>query len=174
MLACVLVVATGGAYAAGAASGPKGQITACYVKKGTDRGDVRLLLKGKCTRKEGKVIWNQRGPAGDAGPRGPAGADGEEGLPATRLFARVSGAGELLSGSPGATATTLSTGDYEVSWGSQDLTDCAVVATVSSGAFGQGLIRRSISPTATNNVRIITQATDASPLNNGFDVAAFC
>ena len=187
MLATALVLATGSAYAAGALPNSAGDINACYVKKGTDRGELRLLAKGKCTRQERRLVWSQQGPPGEQGapgepgpagvegPRGLVGATGEPGQPATRLFARVSGTGTLLSGSPGASAVALGgAGDYEVSWGSQNLTNCAVDATIESGAFGQGLIRRSVSPTAANKVRILTQDTAGTQINNGFAVVAFC
>jgi hypothetical protein len=64
----------GGAYAVAirGVTDEQGVIQACYDKKGRDRGEVRLLVKGKCKRKAEKPIaWNQQGPAGPQGPQGP-------------------------------------------------------------------------------------------------------
>src|SRR3712207_9063282 len=74
-LACTaLVVATTGA-AVAAIPNSKGEITACYAKRG---GDVRIVDEGKrCKRKtERRLTWNQ---AGTQGERGPAGAGGGAG-----------------------------------------------------------------------------------------------
>lgn len=71
-----IVVLGGGAVAIGRVTTPDGQIQACYDKKGANRGDVRLLVKGKCTRAEQKIVWGQQGPQGQPGPQG---AQGEQG-----------------------------------------------------------------------------------------------
>lgn len=66
----------GGAVAIGGVVTPDGQIQACYDRKGKDRGEVRLLVRGKCTRGEKPIAWNEQGPPGDPGDPGPAGAPG--------------------------------------------------------------------------------------------------
>jgi hypothetical protein len=84
VVALVLVL-SGGALALGDRSGrqvqrvvdAKGRVTACYIKQGKHKGDVRLLVKGKCKGKEKKIKWAKQGPTGKTGatgPRGPAGA----------------------------------------------------------------------------------------------------
>jgi hypothetical protein len=150
----------------------------------TDHVRTRHIAPGAVTEEslaDGVAVSGPQGPKGDQGesgpqgPVGPKGDKGDPGEPATRLFARVASNGSLLAGSPGATATKLAgTGDYEVSWGPQDLTSCAAAATRSTGAFGQGLIRRSVSPTANNRIRIIAQDTSGSNQDIGFDLAVFC
>ena len=57
----------GGAVAIGALPDSKGRINACYVKHGERKGDVRLLVSGRCRSGERKVSWNQRGPRGESG-----------------------------------------------------------------------------------------------------------
>jgi hypothetical protein len=70
----LLIVVGGGAYAASAQLAGEQQITACVVKKGPAKGDVRIISKGTCKRSEKSVVWNQTGPAGPAGATGPAGS----------------------------------------------------------------------------------------------------
>ena len=62
-----VVVVGGGAIAIGGVTDNQGRIQACYDKKGKNRGEVRLLVKGKCTGKEKKITWSQQGPPGPAG-----------------------------------------------------------------------------------------------------------
>lgn len=121
-------------------------------------------------------------PSARAALRGAAGAKGDKGdagTPATRMFARVAANGTLLSGSAGAVVTKLAgSGDYEVRWGSDDMSKCAAVATIDDDVVGLAVAHRSASPSAANEVRIITQysleATGHPPTDFGFDVAVFC
>lgn len=73
------VVLGGGGVAISAVINEQGEITGCYVKRGENRGDLRLLVKGKCSPKEKEIVWNQRGVPGEQGPpgtaTGPAGGD---------------------------------------------------------------------------------------------------
>jgi hypothetical protein len=78
----VLAVIGGGAIALGGPTNKQGEIVACFVKKGKNRGDVRLLVKGKCKRTEKKIKWAKQGRGGATGQQGPAGATGPAG-PAT-------------------------------------------------------------------------------------------
>lgn len=65
-----VVIALGGTtYAvAGQMAGEK-VIKACVVKKGANKGDVRITKK-TCASNEKSVSWNQTGPAGATGPAG--------------------------------------------------------------------------------------------------------
>lgn len=62
-----VAVLVGGAVAIGALPDSKGRINACYVKHGERKGDVRLLVSGRCRSGEQRVSWNQRGPQGEPG-----------------------------------------------------------------------------------------------------------
>lgn len=66
----LFLVLGGGAVALGAVISGKGEIKACYDKAGANQGEVRLLVKGKCTRQEKAISWNQKGVAGPQGPAG--------------------------------------------------------------------------------------------------------
>lgn len=59
-----------GSVAVAGVTDQQGRIKACYVKKGEDRGDLRLRVKGGCTSKEKGIKWARRGPAGPQGPPG--------------------------------------------------------------------------------------------------------
>ena len=71
----------GGAVAIGGVTNSEGEIQACFDKKGADQGEVRLLVKGKCTSQERKITWSQQGPVGPQGQQGGLGAPGEQGPP---------------------------------------------------------------------------------------------
>ena len=79
----VFIAICGGSLAIGRVPNDAGQIPACFVKKGKNRGDVRLLVKGKkCRRNEKLITWavaGQPGASGDAGAPGLPGADGQPG-----------------------------------------------------------------------------------------------
>jgi hypothetical protein len=80
---CIATVAVflaigGGAVAIGGTGGPD-EIVACYDTKGHDKGDLRLLTKGSCGRKEKLIVWNQQGPQGEEGAVGGAGPPGPPG-----------------------------------------------------------------------------------------------
>jgi uncharacterized membrane protein (UPF0127 family) len=76
VMATVAVVAAlgGGAYAALAAiPGSNGVIHACFKKK---KGNLRVVNKPKCKKKERALTWNQTGPQGIQGVRGLQGVPG--------------------------------------------------------------------------------------------------
>lgn len=111
----------GGAVAISGVTNSEGEIQACYDKKGPDRGEVRLLVKGKCTRQERKIVWSRQGPPGPAGEQGlqgqpgPPGADGAAGANGSaRAYGRVSGQGvvDTARSTPGVTAVRLVEGQY--------------------------------------------------------------
>jgi len=86
----VFVAIGGGAVAIGGVVDSNGEVRACYVKKGPNRGDVRLLVKGKCSKSERAINWSQRGPSGAPGApgqQGPAGEQGPPGAPADAVGA---------------------------------------------------------------------------------------
>jgi hypothetical protein len=77
----------GGAIAIGQAGGGSDTINACVIKRGDDRGQLRVLTKGKCKRKKERALsWNQRGPAGERGAQGPEGLTGPPGSPAGSML----------------------------------------------------------------------------------------
>lgn len=58
-------------------SGSSGVINACANKK---TGELRLLGKGKCKKRERRISWSrdaQQGPTGSQGPQGPTGSDAQ-------------------------------------------------------------------------------------------------
>src|SRR4051794_36348699 len=73
----LLVALSGTAFAASRTFSSKGTITACVARDGS----LHLLAKGKkkCGKKQTKVAWNQKGPAGAAGAAGAPGRDGTAG-----------------------------------------------------------------------------------------------
>jgi hypothetical protein len=77
--AIAVAILGGGAYAFGAIPNRSGAIEACFVKSGTHRGQVRLLVTGGCRRGEKRVAWNQRGTRGVQGIQGIQGSQGSQG-----------------------------------------------------------------------------------------------
>jgi hypothetical protein len=75
VMATVAVVAAlgGGAFAVAAVTGAGKTIDACYVAKGDNQGSLRLLVKGKCGKREKPISWNQRGIQGVPGAQGSPG-----------------------------------------------------------------------------------------------------
>ena len=64
----IFIAICGGSLAIGTVPNESGQIAACYVKKGKQRGDVRLLVKGtKCRRNEKLITWAVVGQQGAPG-----------------------------------------------------------------------------------------------------------
>src|SRR5690349_17763321 len=76
----LFVALGGGAFAVGRAANGNGTIHACYEEGGPHRGDVRLLLSGRCRHRERPISWNAQGRPG---PAGPSGAPGTAGTPGT-------------------------------------------------------------------------------------------
>ncbi len=71
-----IAIIGGGSVAIGGVINEDGEIKACFDKKGKNRGDLRLLVKGRCTRQERKILWNQKGSPGDPGQPGEQGPPG--------------------------------------------------------------------------------------------------
>lgn len=78
----------GGAVAIGQAGGDSDQeIRGCVIKRGAERGQLRVVTKGKCKpKRERALTWNQRGPAGARGPAGSTGLTGPPGSPASGML----------------------------------------------------------------------------------------
>src|ERR1700758_5121518 len=83
-LAVVLALGAGSAIAAT----PTKTITVCANKK---TGALYLHQRGRCTRKQTRISWNQQGPRGLQGAQGPAGAS------AISVWGIVAGNGSVIS-----------------------------------------------------------------------------
>jgi hypothetical protein len=98
----VLAIGLGGGYALAASKSKT--ITVCADKK---TGILRLKTRGKCSRAQTRVTWNQKGPQGTQGITGPAGAA------AVSIWANVANAGSVVSGQ-GLSVQRVSAGTYQV------------------------------------------------------------
>lgn len=190
MSSFAVIMALGGtAYATHKVTGPEvknGTLTGVDVQNNSlTRKDVRAITGGDVKNgslrphdfREGEL------PAGPRGPQGEQGDKGDPGEPATRLFATVSSAGALRSGT--ATAATTGGGAYEVTF-AQPVNNCSVIGTGGANGLGYESARSvevwaeagvalngSLDP---NKVRVFTfdgaggTAFEASP----FSIAVFC
>jgi hypothetical protein len=148
--ALALFVALGGtSYAATGGFSSGGTLRACA----TEEGAIRLLKAGKkCKKGQTAVAWNQTGPAGAKGPTGATGATGATGTagaagakgsegpkgasgePANVKWGNITQEAKVQAGN-GVNAAALSNDHYVVAFNS-DVTNCAVVATLTGGAIG--------------------------------------
>ena len=95
----------GGVVAIGGVTDEQGKIQACYDKKGSNQGEVRLLVKGSCDSKTEKAIaWSQQGPPGPAGEPGKNGTKGTFGSIRTTSVPYTSGGPATASCNPGEVA----------------------------------------------------------------------
>ena len=145
------------------------------IKKNTVRGtDIRngTILSKDINRKTRSALRGQTGPAGPAGAQGP---QGDTGAAATKLWARVSGAGALLGGSGAVSVTRTEAGRYNVTF-NQDVSSCAWISTSDFRLLGDGwgVHVDHAKPPATNMVRVLTSLNTASTVDQPFDVAVFC
>lgn len=101
----VLAVSAGGGYAL-AASKTK-TITVCADKK---TGVLHLKTRGRCSRGQTRVSWNQEGPQG---PQGLQGTAGQPGAPAAAAWAHVLASGAVFAGQ-GVIIQHQSTGTYQL------------------------------------------------------------
>ena len=72
----------GVAFAAAAGSTParSGVLHGCVVKRGPDKGSLRIVKPAqRCRRGERRLTWNVGGAGGGAGPAGPTGTSGTQG-----------------------------------------------------------------------------------------------
>jgi hypothetical protein len=102
----LLAVGAGGGYAIAATRAPK-TITACASKK---TGAIYYARRGRCSRQQIKLRWNQRGPQG---ARGATGAQGPAGASAAQAWATVNSDGSIDVGQ-GLSAQHTGTGTYTV------------------------------------------------------------
>ena len=116
-LLVVAAIGLGGGYALAASSNKT--ITVCADKK---TGILHLKTRGKCSRTQTRVTWNQQGPAGpqgSQGAQGSAGAQGAQGSPGAQgpagvsVWANVTGAGSVVAGQ-GLSVQQLAAGTYQV------------------------------------------------------------
>lgn len=56
-----------------------GTINACFVKKGKHKGELRVVAKPKCSKREKSIRFNQEGQKGQQGADGQPGAPGPAG-----------------------------------------------------------------------------------------------
>jgi hypothetical protein len=155
----------GGAVAIGADANKAGEIRACYVKTGTDQGAVRLLVKGRCTRRERKITWSQRGPIGPQGVQGQRGLSGPSGSDGS--IAGVAAGGDLTGAFPNpaiATGAITAPKIATAAVGTDALADGSVTtAKIPNFAVGQAQINGN---SITSN-RIVDGAVGAVDLADG-------
>jgi hypothetical protein len=101
-----LFLALSGGYAIAASTATK-TITACANKR---TGELFLSTHGRCTKRQKKVAWNQRGLQGS---HGMTGATGPAGAAPPSAWALASNAGGTIAGD-GITSTLVSAGTYQV------------------------------------------------------------
>ena len=117
---CLFILLGGSAYAAAT-------IGSAQIKNNSIQGkDVKNGSLTKADLKRGSL------PAGPQGARGPQGPAGTSGAPATRLFAAVGSAGNLLYGRGVTGATRQSTGVYTVAF-NRPVEGCVGVASPGLG-----------------------------------------
>jgi hypothetical protein len=80
-LAAALIAPGGAAFALHRSADPTATVHACAARKG---GALRIVGPAGCRRRERRVSWNVRGPAGSPGSPGPPGAAGPVGPPGTK------------------------------------------------------------------------------------------
>ncbi len=151
-------------------------------KNSVDSGDIKKNTVRSADIRNGTILSkdiNRRTRAalrGQTGPAGPQGAQGDPGAPATRLWARVSGAGALLGGSGAVSVTRTAAGRYNVTF-NQDVSTCAWVSTSDFREIGDGwgVDVDHGKPPATNMVRVLTSlGSSGATADQPFDVAVFC
>ena len=108
-------------------------------------------------------------------PAGPQGIQGPAGAPATKLWARVTGAGALVAGSGATGVERTAAGRYNVTF-SQVVSGCAWVASSDFRGLGDGwgVHVDHGTPPGANQVRVLTSLTTASTVDQPFSVAVFC
>jgi hypothetical protein len=119
-LLVVAAIGLGGGYALAASSNKT--IKVCADKK---TGILHLKTRGKCSRSQTRVTWNQRGPAGPQGSQGATGPQGVQGVQgmqgpggaqgpaAPNVWALVAGNGAVLAGQ-GLSVDRTQAGTYQV------------------------------------------------------------
>ena len=109
-------------------------------------------------------------------PAGPQGAQGPAGAPATKLWARVTGAGVLVAGSGATGVTRTAAGRYNVTF-NQVVSGCAWVSSTdfrASGGDGWGVHVDHGTAPSPNQVRVLTSFDTTATVDQPFSVAVFC
>jgi hypothetical protein len=97
----------------------------------------------------------------------------------TRMWARVSGDGNLVSASKGnVTTERTNEGVYAVDFNANDLSLCAWIVQISSfvpgGDIPSGEVTAEIAASANDTVRVGTHDHIGDPKNHGFTLIVFC
>jgi hypothetical protein len=165
----------------------KNAVTSPKVKPGAlllsdFRRSQRSMLRGPAGAQ------GPAGPQGVPGPSGPQGERGEQGLPATRLFAHVAGAGTLGYGSGVTAVSRPATGVFDVTF-NRSLEGCSAVADsgLGIGVSGSSSFLSQVRPFIgafapdNNTVHVVIDRIQLSggvltavPQNDNFHLAVFC
>lgn len=123
----------------------------------------------------GQLPAGPQGPQGAQGPQGIPGVKGDAGAPATKLWARVSGAGALVAGSGATGVARTEAGRYNVSF-NQNVSGCAWVSSSDFRGIGDGwgVHVDHGTPPSPNQVRVLTSLDTSATVDQPFDVAVFC
>ncbi len=126
------------------------------------------------------TLGQLRGPQGPQGPRGapgPQGAAGPAGLPATKLFAKVTGFGDLQYGSSATSASRRPSGTYSVTF-NRDLSGCVALAQAGFGhpqASDVGYVNaKTFTDIEGKDVTVEISGEDGRRAQSGFQLAVFC
>jgi hypothetical protein len=170
IVACVALFLSLGGVGYAAATIGSAQIKNNSVKSADIRNGT--VLSKDISRATRKALKGQIGPQGLQGLQGPK---GDQGLPATKLWARVSGAGALLDGSGVTGVNRTAAGRYNVTF-NQDVSHCAAVSTSDFRGLGDGwgVFTDQGTPPDANTVRVLTSLNTSNTVDQPFDVAVFC
>jgi hypothetical protein len=139
-----------------------GVIHGCYGKYNLHALRVIDTSKGEsCLSNEIPLDWNQTGPTGPPG------------APATALWAVVESTGTMIRSSGATGATHITTGQYEVDF-NRDVSACAYEATLGSVLAAVGQVGVGPRFGNVNGVFVLTDNSDGSPADHGFNLAVFC
>lgn len=150
-LLLVLAVGLGGGYAF--AAGSNKTITVCADKK---TGILHLKTRGRCSRSQTRVTWNQQGPAGAQGAQGPQGvagaqgaqgAGGPQGPAGVSIWANVENDGTVIA-SQGLSVQLVSAGAYQVTVTDPVCAQRANAPTISVADSAPGMVGGGVFPVA--------------------------
>jgi hypothetical protein len=152
-----------------------------YLISSTKQISPKVLkkLKGNAGPKGTAGATGATGAAGKEGPQGKAGAEGKEGkagASATKLFAVISSAGEVIRGSGVVSATKEGGSAYIVKF-NQNITQCAFVGTVGTTSFSgveRGDLDVAGANATTDSVYVETYTHAGAAEAKSFHLAVFC
>jgi hypothetical protein len=164
---------------------PKGSVGAKQLKKNSvtsPKVKPGSLLLSDFKRSQRLALRGPQGPQGLQGPQGTQGLQGPAGLPATKLWAKVSSATPSIVRNSGATglegpAAIGLTGVYRIAF-DQNISNCLSVASISTADGGQppaGQIGTNNSAANPNAIVVATYNAAGTAVNTqDFTVAVFC